>query len=131
MPDGGRECGCALSRPTEYDGDTVGGEQKEISVCVCVCVIVPPIHILQLMCKGERGRAGIWFSSSSCSMQRVALPDIRRLSILVTCFGEICINNREFRQSQSMLISLRKMDLSPGETQIWCAQGTEHLSMKS
>ncbi len=47
-------------------------------------------------------------------MQRVALPDIRRLNVVVTCFGERCINNREFRQSQSTLISLGKMDLSPG-----------------
>lgn len=62
--------------------------------------------------------------------ERVVLPDIPRLSIVVTCFGERCINNREFRQSQSMLISLEKMDLSPGETEIWCAQGTEHLSVK-
>lgn len=63
-------------------------------------------------------------------MQRVALPDIWRLSIVVTCFGKWCINNREFEQSQSMLISLKKMDLSLGETQIWCAQGTKHLSEK-
>lgn len=62
--------------------------------------------------------------------ERVALPDIRRLSIVVTNFGKRCINNREFRQSQSTLISFGKMDLSLSETQIWCAQGTEHLSMK-
>lgn len=96
---------------------------------VCVCVSVPPILIFQLMCKGARGKAGILFSSSSCSMQR-ELPDIWRLSVVVTCFGKWCINNREFGQRQSTLISLKKMDLSLGETQIWCARGTKHLSVK-
>lgn len=105
----------------------VGGEQKEI--CVCVCVTVLPILIFQLMSKGEREEEHFLLLFLMLHAESVALPDIWRLSV-VTCFGKWRINNREFGQSHHTLISVRKMDLSPDETQIWCAQGAKHLSVK-